>query len=252
MTLLHVADAAYPPPIDVLPSDLYAIAGYVGGSTPHVWTAAERRPYLAHGLRWWGIWTLPQRAVSATDGHSAARGQIAAYKAQGYPSHYPALLDMEEGTWSANVNGARAAIAAWQSDMHAAGWSHAVPYVPESAGFGWVANWTGIRPSELPPKWVGQQYAGNAAGGAIDLSVFDPIIVGNSAPGRKGKRMFELVQVPGAPEVYAVGVGLFVHVPSPRQLAALQRSALCASPAVRKVSADDLHDMQACLVGPAK
>jgi len=58
--LLLAADMAYP--LDDyarLPKDVRVVLGYVGGETPHVWTAGEVRAAEAAVGTWWPIWTAP-------------------------------------------------------------------------------------------------------------------------------------------------------------------------------------------------
>lgn len=181
MSLLHVADCAYPIPTAGYPKDLFAVAGYVGGNTPHVWTASERDAIHNIGLRWWGIWTMPERALTAQDGIDAARGQVAAYNTIPYPKDAPALLDIEHSAYVANPAGAEAAVAAWRQAMNAAGWPVAVPYLPLVANHGWVAQWDNVRPDTLPAGWLGKQYGGETSPYALDLSVFDPSVDGTAA-----------------------------------------------------------------------
>lgn len=45
MSDLLFIDAAFPPPPASLPAGTQGIAGYIGGDTPHVWTAAEWAQY---------------------------------------------------------------------------------------------------------------------------------------------------------------------------------------------------------------
>lgn len=172
MTLVHVADAAYPPALATLPADLFAIAGYVGGDTPHIWSADERQTYIDHGLQWWAIWTMPERRLSVFDAEQAADGMLAALRSMAYPSHLPVLLDVEQSAWSASPLAAADAIRAWKAGMNDGGYPHAFAYVPWAAQFDWVAYWTNVRPTTLPPGVIGWQYGGDVTGG-IDLSVFD-------------------------------------------------------------------------------
>jgi hypothetical protein len=179
-TLVLVADAAYPFDYTRLPTGVHAIAGYVGGDTPHVWSQAEVDAVLATGREWWPIWTAPSRgqAIDAAQGGRDGAGMINALRNYRLVNDPPQFYDVEFSTWQANPAGARAAITAWKNTLHAAGYPHTYAYVPLDAGFDWVAYWTNVQVPSLPAGWVGQQYAGNALGGACDLSVFDLDLVG--------------------------------------------------------------------------
>lgn len=179
MTLILVADGAYPhPPYDFLPHDVAVWAGYLGGHTPHPWTAAEIAAVRAVGLRWWGIWTAPdRRAIDGGVGVRDAAGTVARLIELDYPHGDPVFYDVEYATWTAGPSGARSAISAWKRGLAAAGYKRTFAYVPWSAQFDWVARWTGVRPATLPAGVVGVQYDHALHNDAYDISVFDPALI---------------------------------------------------------------------------
>lgn len=183
--LLHAADAAYPFDLALLPEDVHHVLGYVGawGATPHIWTAAEVAAVQAGGLRWHPIWTVPQRALTAADGHDAATRMLAALPTYPLEAGCPVFLDVESSAYNADPAGAVACVNAWRAGMAAGGHPTAVAYLPASTMAGWIANWTGVRPDTLPPTVKGWQYASDRMlGKPFDLSVFDPATLGATIP----------------------------------------------------------------------
>jgi len=180
--LIRVADGAYPhPPYTFLPDDVMVWAGYLGGHTPHPWTAADIADARRLVGAWWGIWTAPdRRAITATDGVQDAAGTVARLVELSYPRADPVFYDVEYATWQADPAGARAAITAWKRGLAAAGYRNAYAYVPLSAGFDWIAHWTGARPTSLPAGVIGIQYDHGLFNDAYDISVFDASLLGGS------------------------------------------------------------------------
>ncbi|HET6909071.1 MAG TPA: hypothetical protein VFH54_07020 [Mycobacteriales bacterium] len=181
MGLRLVADAAYPFDYSKLPAGVGAVAGYVGGDTPHVWTPAEIAAVKATGRQWWGIWTAPStgEVLTSRQGSNDGADMASALNRIGYPKTLPVFYDIEQGTWNASPAGARAAISAWKTALHAAGWASAYAYVPLAAGFDWIADWTGRAPETLPTGVIGQQWAGNQDGDTYDLSSFTDTLFGD-------------------------------------------------------------------------
>lgn len=175
MNLRKAADMAYPIDFGLLPDDVEAILGYVGGDTPYVWTPLESEDAQRSGggRQWWPIVTLPERALRTQDGWRCAAVMLAALPEHGVSKTAPVFIDCEHDAWVANPAGAQAAIDGWKAQMRAGGYPNTFAYVPLVAGFDWVANWTNVEPSHLPAGWIGEQYGGNSAGGAYDLSAFD-------------------------------------------------------------------------------
>lgn len=174
--LVRVADAGYPFDLSKLPADVHAVAGYVYGDTPHIWSLTEVQAVRATGREWWPIYTAPStgQILSAVGGSAA--GQIMCRKLvpYGVDSNTPVFLDIENGTWNASPSGAMAYLNSWKSVMSLNGYQNHYGYVPWSAQTDWVANWTGQSPSALPPNVFGWQYISDKMLGLpFDLSIFD-------------------------------------------------------------------------------
>lgn len=173
--LVLVADSAFPFDYSRLPSDVVCQLGYVGQlhETPHVWTADE----VAHARQavgaWAPIWTVPPSGFTVDVGKQAGNGMASALTALNYPHDGPVFLDVEHKTWAENPSRAMDAVAAWTETMAAHRWPNAHAYLPLAAGKGWLAHWTGIRPTSLPAGAVGLQYINALDGDRYDLSVFD-------------------------------------------------------------------------------
>lgn len=170
--LVLVGDAAYPPAISTLPADLFAMCGYVGGDTPHVWGGAEVQRVLDSGRQWWPIWTAPSTGQRLTKDGGAKAGEGMSAVLGSYPvtRETPCFLDVENGSYNADVAGSKAYIAEWKTVMRSHGYVNCFAYVPWAAQTDWVAYWNNIRPTELPKNVVGWQYGGYPG---IDLSIFD-------------------------------------------------------------------------------
>lgn len=179
--LLLVADGAYPhPDYSFLPAHIRVWAGYLGGHTPHAWTAAEVDHLEATGREWWGIWTAPDRqAINAGQGGADAADTIATLMALRYPKIRPVFYDVEYGTWHADPAGAEAAADRWKRDVAAAGWRHAYWYGPLASSCDWVADWKGFRPTVLPAGRIGVQYDHALSNDRYDISVFNPAVLTN-------------------------------------------------------------------------
>lgn len=208
--LVTVADYAWPIDPALLPDYVTAVCGYVGGSTPHVWTDAEVQRVKDSGRQWWPIWTVPQRGIGISDGNGAAVGMIEQLRLRSYPGNAPVFLDVEHSTWTANPAGAQAAIHYWKRSMQEEGWPNTFAYVPLEAGFDWVAYWTNTAPTILPAGWVGQQYGGEVNNGKYDLSVMDlDLLMPAAIPlPRKAKPMttvYQNITAPGRPSFAVVG-----------------------------------------------
>lgn len=189
MSLVTVADCAYPFDYGRLPAGVPVVLGYVGSptGTPHVWDQAEVDAVRATGRVWAPIWTPPDAVLSAQLGRQAANGMIAALARYRLTGAEPVFLDVEQSVYAANPGTATEAVAAWTAAMHAAGHPQAWAYVPARAGFGWAADWTGRPPAAVPFGCVGVQYAGQLDGGRYDLSIFAPeVFAGLLATAGKG------------------------------------------------------------------
>lgn len=176
--LIRVADASAPFDYTVLPDDVKTILGYIGlfGYTPHIWSVPEVQAARKAGLRWFAICTVPLRRLTAADGHTAAGWCLMKLPEYGYTPDMPVFLDIEYGAYQANPAGADACVTAWRDGMRAGGYHAAIPYLPLSAGYGWLAHWTGVAPATLPDGVAGIQYDHALAGDAYDISIFRPDI----------------------------------------------------------------------------
>lgn len=189
MTLILVADASNPFDLSLLPPGVRAVAGYVGGDTPHVWSNTEVKTVTDSGRQWWPIWTAPSRGqvLTAPGGTFAAQSMLSRLNSYPYiTDDLPMFLDIENGTWNASPSGALAYLNAWKAEMRKGGVTRAFGYVPWSVQFDWVANWQKTAPTSLPPSVIGWQYASDTQlGKPFDLSVFNSAILGGtvSAPG---------------------------------------------------------------------
>lgn len=181
--LLLAADMAWPlDDYTRLPKGVRVVLGYVGGETPHVWTAGEIAKAEAAIGMWWPIWTAPNpnARLDATQGRHDGLQMVAALRSLEANTNVPVFYDVEQSTYAASPSGARSAWQAWQQVMRAAGHPHAYPYLPWSAGYGWAANWANTRPYSLPAGLIGWQYEGNVNGRGYDLSVFDAALIGDT------------------------------------------------------------------------
>lgn len=164
----------YPPWAEV-------VLGYAGGHTLHQWTPEEVNECRAEGFKWLPIWTARNRSdappLNATAGHADALGMIARLPVYNHMKTDWVFYDVEPGIFDRDPTGARAAIAAWKADMHAAGYPNAFVYTVERQGGDWIAPPPdNVRPKSIPSGKVGVQYGGN---GTFDYDVFVDSILGD-------------------------------------------------------------------------
>jgi len=173
--LISVADGAYPPAdYGFLPATIKAWAGYVGGHTPHNWTAAEVAHLEATGRRWWGIWTAVQgRALTTADAQADAAGMLAGLNRLEYSHFDPVFYDVEYSAWERNPSQTEAAADHWCAIMRQSGYSFAYWYGPRDSTAQWRADWTGVPPASLPAGVVGIQYDHALSNDRYDISRFD-------------------------------------------------------------------------------
>lgn len=169
-----VADAAYDFPLADLPKGTAAVLRYVGppDGTPHIVSVGQVEAIRRAGMVWAPIWTPAARVLSHQLGLQAGNGMVAALKAYPLLGPEPVFLDVEKHVYDADPAGCRAAVAAWQSVMHLAGWSQAYAYLPSEANSQWVADWVDVAPHHFAPGVIGVQYQGAVHGDEYDLSVF--------------------------------------------------------------------------------
>ena len=174
MTLQRMFDASTPP-AEPYPG-CAAVAGYIGGNTPHVWTLAEWQRFGE--LRQLPIWVYGQGSTSAVgEGFTAADRAVKL----GWKPDLPAgtlkhrrviVLDMETDIDAPFVRG-------FAAEVHRQGFgcwvygSKATVYSDPHVDGYWVALWDGKASLEALPDAVAHQFAAEVpwGGGAVDLSV---------------------------------------------------------------------------------
>jgi hypothetical protein len=166
-------DAAFPPKN---PPQHDAIAGYIGGNTPHVWTVAEWEDQTAKsGARFW----LPIYVRSNPGSHDPFNDAAIACNwllNRGMPEGMTLALDYETAV-NANY------LEEFDGVVSRAGWRVAVygsistvRKNPEPSGGYWIADWTG-RPHIVPGS-VATQWSGSGPFGGA----YDPNLVADSMP----------------------------------------------------------------------
>lgn len=171
MTLVRMFDASRPPGKPV--PGCAAVAGYLGGNTPHAWTPDEWRRFSA--LRQLPIW------VGAGEFSPAQHAVTAAAKARelGWlPFHGPKwraiVLDME-------AEADEAWVAMFGRQLQREGFL-CWPYMSLSvlgsnpAGYSvWLPTWNGVPTVPPYPNVIAAQYQPNVPfdGTSVDLSVVD-------------------------------------------------------------------------------
>lgn len=179
--LITMFDASRPPATPY--PGARAVAGYVGGLTPHIWTRAEWLRF-AH-LRQLPIWTADFRQDPKFSANTAAD----AAEALGWEAHRP-------GTWRAVVVDGEAVIdmpwvEAFGDELQVRGFL-CWPYLSLSAAAGdpptfslWAADWDGFAGLEGGPDVIGHQYRANVqwGGTVVDLSVFEGAVLDSFGEG---------------------------------------------------------------------
>jgi hypothetical protein len=143
-------DAAYPPPS---PPKWEAVAAYIGGNTPHVWTIAEWNAQPAR-------WRLPIYVRSNPGSHSPhadAALAVAWLVLHNVPRGSAVALDLETA-----VNGPY--VRAFDADLKAAGYVtlaygslSTIFRNPKTSGGYWVAHYTGsdhMEPGSVATQWA--------------------------------------------------------------------------------------------------
>ena len=168
MTLHRMFDASVPPQKPY--PGCAAVAGYIGGATPHVWTVAEWQRFAA--FRQLPIWVKDTSATAANQATEAAREAVKL----GWRPHAThrrwIVLDMET---SADVT----FVSHFAVTLHTDGFGCLV-YGSSSSVFGnphadgyWVARWDDIPTLENFPNIKAHQYINDQPwdGTVVDLSV---------------------------------------------------------------------------------
>ena len=167
MALRRMFDAAFPP---ASPPKWEAVAGYIGGNTPHVWTAAEWARQSAR-------WRLPifVRSIGG-DPVADATFSINWLKYHGVPKGTILALDYEtriDATYLQAFD--RAVVAAgWKVTVY--GTRRTVLANPKPSGGYWDAQWTNV--PHLNAGSAATQYGGDTTLG----QPYDASLVADSTP----------------------------------------------------------------------
>lgn len=168
MTLYRMFDASTPPGSPYPGSA--AVAGYVGGSTPHVWTLAEWQRFAE--LRQFPIWVGAGRTDGSADGAAAVEAVRNLGWAPNMPNRRFIVLDMETevdpgyiNDFAAPVNDGGFWTLIYESLV-------AVDGNPVRGGI-WLADWDGIASIPAVAGVIGVQYKPDVPydGTQVDLSV---------------------------------------------------------------------------------
>lgn len=197
MPTMTMVDRATPPSaaeITMLKTNgVTAVAGYVGGvnNGGRAWKPADADRMRAAGFQFLPIYVgenvCPgcKAPVTLTAAQGQKDGTDAIACAQSFGCHDgPLALDIEYGTYTGNVAGALAYMAAWADVVHGAGYlpvqyaitQTASDYHPPIPTGLWIANWDGIGnlanfPNAARFAGIGWQYADNWHG--FDVSHVD-------------------------------------------------------------------------------
>lgn len=152
VTLLRMADASVEP--KTLPVATKAVAGYIGGDTPHVWTAAEWDRFT--GLKKLPIYVATGIANGTQDGWDAVKRL---YQLN-VPKGTAVVYDLETNVWPEAVSNFGAVIRWCGYHTWPYGSKNYIFKNPQLAGY-WVADYTGEpHLATMKGKWtVATQYA---------------------------------------------------------------------------------------------
>jgi hypothetical protein len=176
-------DAAYPP-ASAFPG-CQAVAGYIGGNTPHVWQLSEWDSFA--DLVQFPIWTGYLEADPGLHAEQCAAAMHALGWKPGAPNRRGVILDEEtqvDGPW---VDTFAAGIWAAGYQTFVYGSLATVMQNPPKEGY-LVADWNGI--PAIPPyvNVLGCQYEANVAwqGTTVDLSVISYQMLVHGGVGARG------------------------------------------------------------------
>ncbi len=146
-------DAAYPP---ADPPAWPAVAGYIGGDTPHVWTDAEWSAQPAQ-------YRLPIFVHTGADdeGAGSADGQqiVAWLKAHDVPAGSSVAIDTETANYSAYLQAMDATVSAAGYKLVNYGSLDYILKNPLTSGGRWTADWTGVQHVDDVAGVVATQWA---------------------------------------------------------------------------------------------
>lgn len=164
MKLIRVADAS------VLPTPLPDVDGfgfYIGGNTPHVWTATEIAT-LKKNFRYL-VPIFTRSDPNTTFMHVDAGNIIHACDQIGLPLGDKVVVDMEDAVDTLYVQFVDSQIVEAGFKMVIYGQHSTILRNPKPSGGYWVADWDGVANDD--PSWAGKQYTDT---GPWDLSEMDP------------------------------------------------------------------------------
>jgi hypothetical protein len=183
MSLYRMFDAAYPPP-SAFPG-CQAVAGYIGGNTPHVWTLDEWRRFAS--LVQFPIWTGYLEADPAGHGQQCAAAMHQLGWNPGSPNRRAVILDEETQVDKAWLDAFAAEIWNGGYQTYVYGSLATVLGNPPKEGY-LVADWNNI--PAVPPyaNVIGCQYEANVqfAGTTVDLSVITAEMLAHGGIGARG------------------------------------------------------------------
>lgn len=135
MTLRWMYDASTPPSD---PPKWYAVAGYIGGDTPHVWTEAEWNAQSAK-------YRLPIYTATGRDDTVAAAGPDAwniyhALKNLGVPSNCSVAIDIETDVYITYLQALEVFLEEWKVIVY--GSLSTLLQCAETSGGRWAGDWT--------------------------------------------------------------------------------------------------------------
>ncbi len=160
-------DAAFPP---ASPPKWEAVAGYIGGNTPHVWTDQE---WARQQARWrLPIFTRSHDGDPSADAAHAVRWMTAHH----VPKGVCVALDFETRVDATYLHAFDAAIirAGWKAMVY--GSKQAVLRNPKPSGGYWAAEWTNV--PHLVPGTAATQYGSDVTLG----TQYDASLVADSTP----------------------------------------------------------------------
>src|SRR6266511_3778605 len=160
-------DAAFPP---ASPPKWEAVAGYIGGNTPHVWTDQE---WARQQARWrLPIFTRSHDGDPSADAAHAIRWMTAHH----VPKGVCVALDFETRVDATYLHAFDAAIirAGWKAMVY--GSKQAVLRNPKPSGGYWAAEWTNV--PHLVPGTAATQYGSDVTLG----TQYDASLVADSTP----------------------------------------------------------------------
>jgi hypothetical protein len=148
-----------------------AVAGYIGGDTPHVWSDAQ---WSAQTARWrLPIWVYG-RQLGAAGGAAEGAAALAWAKAHHMPPADMIVIDMETDIDADYVNNFAAADGAHVTCVY--GSTSTVFSNPRQSGGYWVANYVRTGPFVYAGSWA-TQYSDPAINGTpYDLSALSTVV----------------------------------------------------------------------------